>query len=71
MFFTGSVVFSCSLVHWFIGSLVRLLVVVVWIKFTILGPRGYSRACSCFLVGLVLVVFFCLLRICKVGVLRQ
>jgi hypothetical protein len=78
--------FGCSfvivgdtyVVYWFggcclfVGSLVRrLLVVFVWLKFTILGPWGCSWACSCFLAGLVLVVFFCLLRLCRVGVLRR
>jgi hypothetical protein len=64
MLFTGSVVVACSLVR-------QLLVVVVCLKFTSLGPWGCSWACSCFLAGLLLVVFFCLLQLCKVGVLRQ
>jgi hypothetical protein len=56
----------------FIGSLVRrLLLVVVWFKFASLRSCGCSWACSCFLVGLLLVVFFCFLRLCKVGVLRR
>jgi hypothetical protein len=62
--FGGCFFFASSLVR-------RLMVVFVWLKFTILGPWGYSWACSCFLVGLVFVVFFCLLQIYKVGILRQ
>jgi hypothetical protein len=56
----------------FVGSLVRrLLLVVVWFKFASLRSCSCSWACSCLLVGLLLVVFFCLLRLCKVGVLRR
>ena len=62
MLFTGSVVLVGSLVH-------GLLVVFVWLRFTLWGPGGCSLACSCFPVGLVLAdVFFCLIRPCRVGV---
>jgi hypothetical protein len=56
----------------FTGSLVcQLLLVVIWLKFTSLGPWGCSWAYSCFLASLLLVLFFCLLRLCKVGFLRR
>jgi hypothetical protein len=65
MLFTGSVVL---LVRWFVGSWVVGSVCLA--RVYALGPWGCSWACSCFLAGLVLVVFFCLIRLCRVGVLR-
>jgi hypothetical protein len=34
-------------------------------------PWGSISSCSCFIIGLVLVVFFCLIWPCRVGVQRQ
>jgi hypothetical protein len=78
--------FGCSfvivgdtyVVYWFGGCCLftsllvrRLLVVVSLAQVYEFGDRGYSWACSCFLTGLVLDVFFCLLHLYRVGVLHQ
>jgi hypothetical protein len=57
------------LVHWFVGSSVVGCVCLAQVYD--LGPWGYSWSCLCFLTGLVLVVFFCLLHLCRVGALSR
>jgi hypothetical protein len=54
---------------WFIGSWVTGSVCLAGV--CALGPWGCSSACSCFLATLVLVVFFCLIQPCRVGVQRR
>jgi hypothetical protein len=57
------------LVRWFIGSSVVGCVCLAQVYD--LGPWGCSWACSFFLAGLVLAIFFCFLQLCRVGVLRR